>query len=326
MIQYLVKLFLSLGLFGWLLWSGEIRLEAFRQLVSHRIYVALIVLTQAILFLLAAVRWRLLARVFFIQVSYFRILKFFLMGEFFSLFFLGAMGGDLSRMLFLGAEEPHRKLAAVLTVLFDKVMALWVLCGIGSIALMVHQPPAGASDWLRPLQWLLALPLFGVPVGLLLLRWIPSALAFVAGRLGRFEEFVSLTEQLSQLPAGVYVKIAALNALAQAFVITNFVCCAFALGVFHVPLSTFLGAVPLGFIALALPFSIGGLGVGQFAFVELFRLYGATEAALGGNLSTLHIAVWGLFALLGGLLFGVSKLGKKKETASSADGPNTTGE
>jgi hypothetical protein len=79
------------------------------------------------------------------------------------------------------------------------------------------------------------------------------------------------------------------------------------LGVFHVPLSTFLGAVPLGFIALALPFSIGGLGVGQLAFVELFRLYGVTEAALGGNLSTLHIAVWGLFTLLGGILFAISK-------------------
>jgi hypothetical protein len=65
--------------------------------------------------------------------------------------------------------------------------------------------------------------------------------------------------------------------------------------------------VPLGFIALAMPFSIGGLGVGQLAFAELFEFYGVTEEALGGNLSTLHIAVWSLFAGLGGALFAASK-------------------
>ncbi len=319
MIQYFLKLLLSLGMFGWLLWSGEIRFEAFRELVSHRIFVALIMLTQAVLFLLAAVRWQLLARAFSIQVSYLRILKFFLMGEFFSLFFLGAMGGDFSRMLFLGAEEPRKKMAAVLTVLFDKITALWVLCGIGFVALMVNQPLVDANQWLKSMQWLLALPLVGVPAGFLLLRWIPATLTAAAGKFGRFEEFLILRDQLSRMPVGVYAKIAALNALAQSFVIINFVCCAFALGAFHVPLATFLCAVPLGFIALALPFSIGGLGVGQFAFVELFKLYGVTERALGGNLSTLHIAVWALFALLGGLLFAASK-GEKRELVNGSNG------
>ncbi len=97
----------------------------------------------------------------------------------------------------------------------------------------------------------------------------------------------------------------------------NFLCCAFALGVFGVPFGTYLSVVPLGFIALALPFSIGGLGVGQLAFARLFELYGVGEPAFGGNISTLHIAVWGVFALLGGLLFAVSKGRERLESPAS---------
>ena len=135
MIQYILKLAVSLGLFAWLLWSGEIRFESFQQLAQHKSYLAGVLGTQAALFLLAALRWRMLARAFLMDVSYFNSLKFFLKGEFFSLFFLGALGGDFSRMIFLGAHEPKRTLAAAVTVILDKAIALWVLCGIGFVAL-----------------------------------------------------------------------------------------------------------------------------------------------------------------------------------------------
>ncbi|HEU0005282.1 MAG TPA: lysylphosphatidylglycerol synthase transmembrane domain-containing protein, partial [Terriglobia bacterium] len=297
MIQYILKLAVSLGLFAWLLWSGEIRFESFQRLAQHKSYLAGVLGTQAALFLLAALRWRMLARAFLMEVSYFNILKFFLMGEFFSLFFLGALGGDFSRMIFLGAHEPKRKLAAAVTVILDKAIALWVLCGIGFVALWGYQPLSGAETWVATLKIILALPLVGVPLALLLLHWLPSIVAAVASKTGQLESLLTLQEPLSRLRAAVYTRIALLNLLAQALVNVNFLCCAFALGVFHVPLGIYLKVVPLGFIALALPFSIAGLGVGQLAFARLFELYGVADPALGGNISTLHIAVWGVFAL-----------------------------
>ncbi|MCI0418929.1 MAG: flippase-like domain-containing protein [Acidobacteria bacterium] len=312
MIQYILKLALSLGLFVWLLWSGEVRLESFQQLAKHKSYVAGVFFAQAALLLLAALRWRILAQAFSMEVPYFRILRFFLMGEFFSLFFLGALGGDLSRMMFLGAHEPRRKPAAALTVILDKALALWVLCGIAFTALWRYEPLSGAETWVATLKVALALPLAAVPIALLLLQWLPSVVTAVVGKTGQFESLLSLQEPLSRLPAAVYLKIALLNLFAQALVIVNFMGCAFALGVFHVPFGTYFMAVPLGFIALALPFSIAGLGVGQLAFARLFELYGVTEPAFGGNLSTLHIAVWGVFALLGGLLFAVAKVGNQQ--------------
>ena len=312
MIQYILKLAISLGLFAWLLWSGEIRFESFHQLGQHKSYLAGVLGTQAALFLLAALRWRMLARAFLMEVSYFKILKFFLMGEFFSLFFLGALGGDLSRMIFLGTHEPQRKLAAAVTVILDKAIALWVLCGIGFAALWGYQPLSGAETWVATLKIVLAVPLLGVPLALLLLHGLPSVVAAVASKTGQLESLLTLQEPLSRLPASLYARIVLLNLLAQILVNVNFLCCAFALGVFHVPVGTYLRAVPLGFIALALPFSIAGLGVGQLAFARLFELYGVAEPAFGGNVSTLHIAVWGIFALLGGLLFAVSRLGRER--------------
>jgi len=315
-IQYILKLAVSLGLFAWLLWSGEIRFESFQELAQHKSYLVGVLGTQAALFLLAALRWRMLARAFLMDVPYFKILRFFLMGEFLSLFFLGALGGDLSRMIFLGSHEPQRKLAAALTVILDKAIALWVLCGIGFAALWGYQPLSGAEAWVATLKIILALPLLGVPLALLLLHGLPSVVAAVASKTGQLESLLTLQEPLSRLPAAVYARIALLNLLAQALVNVNFLCCAFALGVFHVPLGTYLKVVPLGFIALALPFSIAGLGVGQLAFARLFELYGVAEQAFGGNVSTLHIAVWGVFALLGGLLFAVSKLAKEQSVNS----------
>ncbi len=307
MIQYILKLAISLGLFAWLIWSGEIRFESFQRLAQHKSYLAGVVVTQAALFLLAALRWRMLARAFLMDVPYLKILKFFLMGEFFSLFFLGALGGDLSRMIFLGAHDPRHKAGAAVTVILDKAIALWVLCGIGFAALWGYQPPSGAERWVATVKTVLALPLLGVPLALVLLHGLPRVVAIVASKTGHLESLLTLREPLSRLPIMVYVRIALLNMLAQTLVNVNFLCCALALGVFGVPFGTYLSVVPLGFIALALPFSIGGLGVGQLAFARLFELYGVGEPAFGGNISTLHIAVWGVFALFGGLLFAVSK-------------------
>jgi hypothetical protein len=56
---------------------------------------------------------------------------------------------------------------------------------------------------------------------------------------------------------------------------------------------------------------------GQLAFARLFELYRVAEPAFGGNVSTLHITVWGVFTLLGALLFAVSKGTERSESPAS---------
>ncbi len=185
MIPYILKLAVSLGLFAWLIWSGEIRFESFRQLAQHKSYLAGVVghpggsLPAGGASLAHAGA----------GVSDGRPipqdLKFFLMGEFFSLFFLGALGGDLSRMIFLGAHDPRHKAGAAVTVILDKAIALWVLCGIGFAALWGYQPLSGAERWVATVKTVLALPLLGVPLALVLLHGLPRVVAVVASKTGQ---------------------------------------------------------------------------------------------------------------------------------------------
>jgi uncharacterized membrane protein YbhN (UPF0104 family) len=61
--------------------------------------------------------------------------------------------------------------------------------------------------------------------------------------------------------------------------------------------------IPLGFTANALPFTPGGLGVGEAAFNKLFALAGLTggaEALLGWRLLTILIGLLGLAFYLQG--------------------------
>lgn len=84
--------------------------------------------------------------------------------------------------------------------------------------------------------------------------------------------------------------------LAQAMAVFNMAYVGWALGE-HISLSTYFFAVPLGFIIMAIPIAPAGIGVGQIAFLVLFKMFTGTETTLGQTVITafqIGLLAWGI--------------------------------
>jgi glycosyltransferase 2 family protein len=66
--------------------------------------------------------------------------------------------------------------------------------------------------------------------------------------------------------------------------------------------------VPLGFIIMALPISVAGVGIGQAAFFFLFKAYTGHESQIGPN----GITAYQLLQLALGLIGAVMYLQRRK--------------
>ncbi|MBM3791850.1 MAG: hypothetical protein FJW35_16070, partial [Acidobacteria bacterium] len=228
-----LKVLLSAALFLWLLRSGNIELSAFREVPRHTYFLALAFLFLGAWFLVAAARLQVLLSACEIRLPYLHVLRLFAMGEFFSLFFLGSVGGDLSRVLLLGANSPRKPALAALIVLIDKVTVLWAVCAVSLVAL-TRNPLLPVRSWSFSVSAFLAGVALGWPVLLLLLRH-SSRLIRRPREVRLFSALQSALEEAGSIPASAILKNAALSVLGLGLIVLNFMSCALALGVTGIP-------------------------------------------------------------------------------------------
>jgi uncharacterized membrane protein YbhN (UPF0104 family) len=92
--------------------------------------------------------------------------------------------------------------------------------------------------------------------------------------------------------------VVGISFLNQGLILLSFLLFGSALGL-EIPLISYLALVPLGLMVTAVPIAPAGLGVGQVAFLGLFRMAGTAQ---GANLFTLYMASSALINLSGALL------------------------
>ena len=102
----------------------------------------------------------------------------------------------------------------------------------------------------------------------------------------------------------VMMKCVVLSLLSQLFTIGIFIVAGASMPHAPVSLLTYFFAGSIGLMILALPISPGGIGVGQAAFVFLFKIYGGHSSSIGANVVTVCQALL-FFLSLWGLLFYV---------------------
>jgi glycosyltransferase 2 family protein len=302
--SFLLRLAIAGALLAYLAKSGVIDVRAlsrpFTAWPIALIAVALILIDNCLM----ALRLSWLFRPLGLRLPWAKSFQVTVVSFFFAQFLPGATGGDLARLFYVAKDHKSRRPEIVTVSLFDRA--------VGMLSLLV-------------------MPLLFAPAFIGLIRATPAlrdllisaaalAAIFVAGFLACIF-YQSHMEHLAQAIFGflpwkdwhgqiirtlacyrqhVAVVAAALviSIVANSLLLIVMVLAVFVLNPAGLDAKICL-IVPLGFIANCLPFTPGGLGVGETAFNALFAVAGLA----GGAEALLCWRVWTLLVRLLGLAF-----------------------
>jgi uncharacterized membrane protein YbhN (UPF0104 family) len=233
----------------------------------------------------------------------------------------GSLGSDVYRVV-AASRRTGRALPAAKAVVMEKVVAL-LACAAVAMAALPLAVPDGLRLWGSDLRWVL----FSLCGALLLLSWIAPGLGRWLGQapvlqrpkaaalawMHRLAHQAGVGQDCSRqslpdtTPAGG--KGAWLQALAWSVVALSLSALqaqAFFMALdVSVPLAVNLLVAPLLFITLALPLSVGGLGVRELAFITWYAACGVPAE------SALVVSTFSLGSQLLSHSLGLTRLGGK---------------
>jgi glycosyltransferase 2 family protein len=310
----------------------------FRQVGGGGVFIALsqaridVLVLALVLFLIGdvvrAFRWRTLLHGLGIRPPFGRLLKLYLVGNFFNAFLPSGFGGDAVRVLELSRGSKDAipgagsapGVAALGTVFVDRLAGILSLLALGVVMLPFAQGLPPAVAWLFA-----AVALTGLAAGALLLEG--ASLRRLTARLPGTLSLVG-----SGKPAQIYAAVTgsgpralwtalALSTLFNLLNITVYWLSARAVGI-DLDLSFYFVFVPLLSLSLLLPISVGGLGARDW----LAQLLLAPTGVAGAMIAAWTLSVWVVGAaggFVGGVVYlweGVSGILEGRRHAAAAGG------
>jgi uncharacterized membrane protein YbhN (UPF0104 family) len=327
----IVKWSFSIGVLVLLVRSGKLSLADIQTFLSNPRAAVICLLLIMTLYATAFVRWRLLLRSQGIFLKYREVFQLGMLGQFFSTFIPGAVGGDLIKAVYVARRFPDRKMQTVSTILMDRIIGLMAMIVLGATAFLVGRErvlasPHPSAPLVAGLGWALVAGAVVVLLGLSLLPWIgrslpaemPASWKHRFPRLVRFEglylaakAYQSRTSSL-WLGMGMSFFMHMLN-VSVLFTVARSVFGAAPWGNVDAPLFI-LGSI-LGLASTAVPVAPMGLGVGQFAFAAIFQAMGAPTENFGALLIT-GLQMSGLLVNLTGSVFFATYRHEVREVSS----------
>ncbi len=291
---HLLRLLCAVGLLWWVM--RRLRMEeiaAFEWSAVDLRWLLLAFVLGGLSLLGWAGRWWWFLRVYGVQARFGELLRLTMFADFFNLYFLGPLGADGIRLLYLSRTFPLRRGAIVGSLLLDHVgglfggMALyWAFSRSGSL-------PAGivaVADKALPLVALMTILGLGVIMEPALQRMI-----------SRLPGLRRLSAWMSPVYAGTFrhpwlFSGFAVSVLSTACAFAAFWAAARSVGA-PVSLPQMLGLMPAVDLVASLPVSISGLGVRENLIVEWLGSRpdcGPVRALAASLLGFAAIGVWGL--------------------------------
>ena len=264
-------------------------------------------------------RWQSLLRSGGLLIPNREVFSYLMVSKFFNMAFPSYVSGDILRGFFVFRRTSSEPVAdtdggqgnwkavpptVVASIIFDRVaglLPLFVFSLLGLFGSLWHPLPS------RLVVAVGVVAGSGLVVTLLLflvaycLPQPPSILQRLSHRW-RFVESLSFLHEVTHdyvRNLKLIGKILGISFLTQGAGLGSFVLFGSALKV-QVPLFAYVILVPLGLMVTAIPVTPAGLGVGQVAFLSLFRLVGTSQ---GANLYTLYAASYVLINLSGAFLY-----------------------
>ena len=261
---------------------------------------------------LRAVRWQVLLNALDIHVPIRRLTELYFVGAFFNIFMPTGLGGDAVKMVEL-SRTTGKVPEAIGTTLVDRAIGLWTLFVMALVALpfSVHLLPA------KSVPEILAVILVGViggwvVMGTPLIPWLGGKV-----RLPGQDKLARFYRSISQLGYAALGKACLVSVVFNLMLIVFNLLIALGLGV-HQPLGVFLLFVPIISLSLALPISIGGLGVREGVYVYLFGIVGVGSSLSLSMGLTNYLITNIVVGLLGGLWYSLE--GAKAMKTRSVNG------
>jgi glycosyltransferase 2 family protein len=276
-IWTLVRAAIGLGLLAALLYWQSIDLNALaplrEELWSLVAAVALIFCTLPI----GALRWAIVLRVLDIALHPASVFHIQCIGASVNLLLLGPSSGDTIRGVYAWRKLRFGAGRIAISIVVDRALGLIALCMLALVVMplrwqQVHQVPQ-----LMLLAISLTAAVAAGVAGSIVLIAAPRLLALLRPRLYRFPRAAQLAAHAQDVFLAFRHKPAALLAafclamLGQCVTLLAFLVIAGSLHIGTLSASDYSVAAPLAFVANTLPFTPGGLGVGEAAFAQLCR-------------------------------------------------------
>jgi len=234
--------------------------------------VAPILLFVGLLF--SSIRWRHLLACLNIGQNIKRLFAYYLIGNFYSIFLPGVIGGDIVRIGICASETKSPLSIIMASVVIERACGVIILFIIGSL-FVIALPPEIFTCLGPPVTKTLPLVtvfgLFAISIISLLLRI--SSKKFTSDGTGWGNKFMQIINLGITLPYSSVFILILFSALFQLSDILASFIIAKALNI-HLPLSLFFVIIPFVYIGTLLPVSLGGLGVREGTFVYLLAKVG----------------------------------------------------
>ncbi len=248
---------------------------------------------------LRAVRWQVLLSALNITVPLRRLVYLYFVGAFFNIFLPTGLGGDAVKMAEL-AHSTGRAPEAIGVTLVDRATGLWVLFALALLALPF-------SYTLLPAGWAPAIALgtlAGVIGGWMLMG--TSLIPWLGGKvqLPNQEKLERFYRSVSQLGYRALGKACAVSLVFDVLLILFNLLIARGLNVDQPP-GIFVLFTPIISFSLALPISIGGLGIREQTYLLLFGLLGVPNTSAMAMSLTNYALSNLVVGLIGGCLYAM---------------------
>jgi uncharacterized protein (TIRG00374 family) len=139
----LFQLSLGVGLIAFLFYRMDNKtdlLNALQSIASHPFYLTGALLCFLFCIAACAWRWKLILGAHDMQLSFWKALELYLIGQFFNAFMLGAIGGDLVKVFYVAKTFPEKKTEAVTTVFIDRFVGMLALILLMTVIVALRYP------------------------------------------------------------------------------------------------------------------------------------------------------------------------------------------
>lgn len=266
-------------------------------------------LTFGVVILFAVLRWDVLLRVHGIHLPWRKTAEIWMIGHFFNAFLLGTTGGDVAKIYYCAQALPEHRSAAALSIIFDRLLGLFVLLSIAVVLGLWHYPILDGDPVTHKALLAIFLSFIAMLCGLAFFL-IPPAWSFFFQIVNRFapnhlqktvnnihEAFIRYTQSWGANFMAIIISII-LHLLT--FIMSFFLLRA--LHLHDVPFWPFVSCLPIIGFLVAIPVSISGLGMREGLFVSFLGLLSIDkEIALAFSLAGFGVTL--LWSLIGGLIY-----------------------